>query len=374
MEIKEKYSIWAITLVLLLDVFTIIAIRNRSICWLWLLPIITFEGILFLLYKGNSKKLGYTPKGKVISNLLANVISPRFLSASYLLLFILHIGWITDASLNLFLADAYKEWVEIVISLLCGAIGTFFLIIFFPSSGGKGGASKLFISGISTPFVKNLPDDGQKYRELNLRPLVRIFQLSSDEVNDDSSMCLLKTNALDNKKCLSGIRDVYKLLKDVADNNNIIHTHTVETLFLEKDPISSEIIERMVKYLILSIAQKEFPQKQWLKLNKDDKKNSISGLENRIIFTPSCDYNNFINCYDVITKEIKDIEGKTLYFNISPGTGLISGLLTLIGVDSRHCLYYYSQITDDSISDFDRLTKIDKDLESVKKTLAEALG
>ena len=66
--------------------------------------------------------------------------------------------------------------------------------------------------------------------------------------------------------------------------------------------------------------------------------------------------------------------GKTLYFNISPGTGLISGLLTLIGVDSRHCLYYYSQITDDSISDFDRLTKIDKDLESVKKAVTEELA
>lgn len=372
MELKERYSILAICLLLCFDLLVIIAMHN-PLDWLWYISFMPLLAVLYLWYDGKSKGLELKPKSKVVSNLLANVISPRMLSAFYLLFFVLHIGWLTDASLNLFLAKAYTDWGEILISLVCGALGMFFLILFFPSSSGKGGQDKLFISGISTPFVKNLPKDEEKYNDLNLLPLVRILQLSSDEINDNSCMCILKTDALDQKSCLDGINHVYELLKIVTGKDNIIHI--VEDVFDSTSPFSDKQVERMMKYLIFSIAQREFPDKKWLLKQEDEKENDWKNrLEGKIKFTVPCDYNDFTNCYDALDKAIKEenIENKAFYFNMSPGTGLISGLMTLFAIDPSRCLYYYSQKKD--IPNDQKLIKIDKDREAVKKILTDALG
>ena len=60
-----------------------------------------------------------------------------------------------------------------------------------------------------------------------------------------------------------------------------------------------------------------------------------------------------------------------LCFNLTPGTSAVGGLMTLMAIDPKRELYYYSQ--DENIADKKRMIKIDKDYESLKNQFSKTL-
>lgn len=350
MATRDKYSIFALLFILLAEVATVAAIRLSIGWWLWIVSGIAVLAIAIVLAMGKRNGFDFRPKSGVASNLLANAITPRAISAFYLLFFVVHIGWVSDSTLNLFLPKEYTDWAEIVVSLVVGYLGLLSIIVFFPRSEDKQGKNKIIISGISIPSVpyidpKTNPTEDEKYRSLNLRPLVRPLQLLSDDENE-CSMLILWSNGLD-KALPVNFPKVYKLItgKDYEGDTKDLG------------------VKGMADLLIRECAIKEFP----------DKKDMISKLTIRWT-KDSCDYDDFGACFSTLNNEINGLTDKdhSLIFNMTPGTALIGGVITLLAMDPQRSLYYYRQskeITDDK----DRLQPVVKDYESIRTLLSGTL-
>lgn len=354
---RDKFSVWVLLLVLIVETFSILAMRTHQL-WFWAVVAVLTIAIFIIWSMGNKAGFEFKPKSVVASNLLANAIAPRAISAFYLLFFIIHIGWLSDGTLNLFLSNAYKCWCEILISFAIGSMGLFFLIVFFPKSGEKGNVTKaIFFSGISLPTIPFVPNDKPqtdeyKYSKLNLRPLVRMLQ-KADNVNCE--LYILKSDGLtDSENMHNKLSNVYKLItqKEFDDSmlNNSANKETSKTI-------------KMTELLIRECAKREFPQKDWL----DNLK---------ITWTKeACDYDNFNECFQAINAHVLKMDDKnhSLYFNLTPGTACVGGVMTLLAMDPKRSLYYYRQKEDIDLDDEKRLVPIEKDYESLKRVFSGAL-
>ena len=354
---RDKYCVWALLLVLAAEIFSILALRTEQPLFWFFVGLLTIVILLFW-EKGNKGNFDFKPKSVVASNLLANAIAPRAISALYLLFFVIHIGWLTDGSLNLFLPNAYKHWSEILISFAVGSAGLFFLIVFFPKSGEKKGETKaVFISGISLPSIPFIPkdkpqDDEHKYKKLNLRPLVRMLQKAD---NANCELHILKSDGLtDSEDMHKKLSDVYKLITQKDFNENLLDNSVGKE--------TSKTIQ-MTELLIRECAKREFPKKDWL---------------NSLIITwtkEACDYDNFNQCFQAINADVLKMDDKnhSLYFNLTPGTACVGGVMTLLAMDPKRSLYYYRQKEDIDLDDEKRLIPIEKDYESLKVVFSGAL-
>ena len=346
MATRDKYCVFALILISVAEVTAIAAMRSLNGLWLWIVAAVATFAILIVALIGNSNGLDFRPKSGVASNLLANAITPRTISAFYLLFFVVHIGWISDSTLNLFLPKEYTEWTEVIVSFITGSLGLLFLVVFFPRSEDASGKNKVIVSGISIPSVPYLspePSEEERYRALNLRPLVRTLQLVSNDERE-CSLLILWSNGLDSSLPVN-FSKVYKLItrKDY-DNSNTLG------------------VKEMAEVLIRECAKREFP----------DKANLINNM--KIRWTDSCDYDDFGTCFKTLNKEINALINKnhSLLFNMTPGTTLIGGVITLLAMDPQRSLYYYRQskaITDDN----NRLLPVVKDYESIKNLLSGTL-
>lgn len=355
---RDKYCVWSLLLILAADIFSILALRTGELL-LWIVVVVLMIAILLIRRKGNKGNFDFKPKSVVASNLLANAIAPRAISAFYLLFFVIHIGWLTDGTLNLFLSQAYDHWGEILISFAVGSLGLYFLIVFFPKSGEKGGETKaIFISGISLPSIPYIPkdkpqDEEYKYRKLNLRPLVRMLQKAD---NSNCELHILKSDGLtDSEDMHKKLSDVYKLITKKDFNDSLLDNSTSKE--------TSKTI-KMTELLIRECAIREF----------DEKKDWLKNL--KICWTKeACDYDNFNECFQAINADIMKMDDKdhSLYFNLTPGTACVGGVMTLLAMDPKRSLYYYRQKEDIDLDDDMRLVRIEKDYESLKVVFSGVL-
>lgn len=351
---RDIYCVWALLLVLTAELFSILAMRTNQPLF-WGVTLVLTIVIFIIWIRGNRGNFDFKPKSVVASNLLANAIAPRAISALYLLFFVIHIGWLTDGSLNFFLPYAYKQWDELLISFIVGSIGLFFLIVFFPKSGEKGSETKvIFISGISLPSIpKDKPQtEEDKYKKLNLRPLVRILQMAD---NANCELLILKSDGLtDSEEMHKKLADVYKLITKKEFNNSVLdNSASKET--------STTI--KMTELLIRECAKREFPKKDWIESLK------INWTKE------ACDYDNFNQCFQAINSDILKMDDKnhSLYFNLTPGTASVGGVMTLLAMDPKRILYYYRQKEDIALDDEKRLVPVEKDYESLKTVFSNAL-
>lgn len=352
MAARDKYSVTALFLLLIAEISVIAAMRISDNLWLWIVSVVAAIAILIIAAIGNKNNLEFKPKSGVASNLLANAITPRAISAFYLLFFVVHIGWISDSTLNLFLPKEYTEWVEVIVSFFAGIIGLFFLVVFFPRSEDMEGKNKIIVSGMSIPSVHYIspdknPTDKDRYLKLNLRPLVRMLQLlPKDEIQ--CTLLILMSDGL--KGGLKGnFPKVYKLI--TGKDSEI--KYKCET---KRD------IEIMAEVLIKACAKREFP----------DRGELIDNL--KIQWTEYCDYDDFDSCFKTLNKEINSFSGKdnSFIFNMTPGTTLIGGVITLLAMDPQRSLYYYRQ-SEAIVDDKDRLLPVVKDYESIRNVLSGTL-
>lgn len=404
MSKKNLSSTIAIILILGGEFFFLLG--QHLSCWpLYLLSIAACVSVILLaIYK----KLDPSVKTMVLKKLLANAIAPKRINAFYLLFFIIHLTWISDAMLNLFLAKSYPEWPEIAYTLGVSILGLYLLILFFPTETIEKSKDKVvYVSGISTPAK---PKDG-KFESLNLLPLVRFLCSKDPELSRPQNGCtllLLRTNQLDIKitpSCWSNIMDLWVFLNTtgsicidqenenkIKDLFNAINTDIQQINVIEKEiknlekgndeglvNVKKEDLKNKIQLLIahggsqdkldkiLTLIIRNLIGKELAKTTGEDVKDS-SNLE--IVFTNGCDYNNFNSCQVELKNSLKkyDDNNYTMIFYVTPGTSIVGALMMLFSVDPAYKACFYAQ---DGTKE---IRKIDKDYAVLNKIFKDVLA
>lgn len=261
----------------------------------------------------------------VFTKLLSNTVAPSWLGIVYLVLFLMHFSWATDGLLELIFGSDN----DALSALAVGAVGISVLTIFFPS--GRAVKDKeavtVIISGMST---LRRPPAGD-YNMLNLRPLV-------SPLRDMQGPCEM----------------LIMLSKDCGNPDDLLN-------FLQLDA-GVGAMERgdKLRAIVRAVAKREFPDKQWI----DDIP---------IRFTRPCDYDDFAACSKELIARIKAIDDvrHRLVFNLTPGTAVVSSLMTLLSIDANRELFYYNQNA--TVDDEDKLTPVDKSTIPMRGLLSQAL-
>ena len=302
---------------------------------------------LFLLL-GIRKQYGpaFTVRSTV-SKLLANAISPTRLGTSYLLVFVIHIGWLGNAVHGLF-SETGDGFCRVLFSTVVCLVGLVGLVFFFPDGREEKNvnAKDTILSAMS---LISVPRKGQ-YSDLNLRPLVRI--LEGREI-DNCELLILRSD-------FNGISDE-DLSKSITEVMEFLFIHNNENKELASKLLNGKTVVEQMEALIKKVAQIEFPER----------KEEIARLT--IEWTEPCNYNVFKSCHDALVHKIdeKDDYNHRLICYVSPGTSLVGTLITLMAIDGDRELYYYSQ--EKGKDDSERLIPVNKNDIPLKNLLSQAL-
>ena len=228
------------------------------------------------------------------------------------------IGWLSNAIHGLYSTNG-EDFIGILNSVGVCTFGLLSLIVFFPDGHQNKNADceQVFFSGISSINIKKEAWP-QKYDGLNLIPLVRILQLLHESGSNSRMVILLSDVFKDNEPTFAVLDHIMTLVNPKAFDK-IKNGNTVQD---------------KLALLIRETAKREFP----------DKARLIDNME--IEFTKPCSYlDDFEVAYNVLENKAKELDDARhqLYFNLTPGTGIIGSLMTLMAIDGDRELYYYSQ-------------------------------
>jgi len=386
------YSWTALILVLLCEICIILFSQTRC---LYIkgsaITLASLIGVLLIISRFAGLKFG--PRSMIVSKLLANAIAPTTLGTLYLLTFVIHIGLATNAVLGL-----YTEHDDVFFRLLffttACVLGLLAIIVFFPTGRDHKAKcpQKVFVSGISAINAGNR----------NLKPLISPLQLAK---NESCKMVVLYTSlytsfstAEDFKNKLFWLSNLLNYVKkeDIDYDTQIIRdtidqcyrpfamiieeeTNILKTLNDEerkkkireeykikfenefhnrREQIDNlpEIIKLYIKGVIPVIAKQELDKECPTTID--------------VQFTEAVDYDLFEECYLTLDNELKkyEIEDNILYFNLTPGTGIVGALMALMSINGNRKLYYYKQN-----SPVKALTEADKSRIPLKSLLSQAL-
>ena len=312
---KEQYSWCAITILLLAE-FAIICLQQRGLLLYSVLTLVSAFGILFFIRKLSHQT--FWIRSTIVSKLLANAITPTFIGTTYLLAFVLHIGWLSNAIHGLY-STSGEEFLLVISSVCVSTFGLLSLIVFFPDGRSMKNADceQVFFTGISAINVKKEAWP-QRYDGLNIIPLVRILQLLNDDGRASRMIVLLSDAFKSDENTFAALKHIMLLVNPKA-------TDEIEKLHTVQDKLT---------ILIREVAKREFPNKA----------RQIERME--IEFTKPCSYfENFEVAFNTLENKVKEVDNAQhqLYFNLTPGTGIIGSLMTLMSIDGDRELYYYSQ-------------------------------
>jgi len=329
--------------------------------------------LIFILWRiGQHQHHDFRVRSIILTRLLANAIAPKKIGAIYLVLFVIHIGWLTNAVMCLFTDDNLNRIMEAIV--VC-AIGTIIITAFFPNGKGKinGNTKSMVVSGISKIFPYN------EYDAFNLLPFVRIFQqVDADAIWVIMSDIFIKEGYVSPSVYVSEEQKKEKPLKFKSFTEETIRPVLGEegkktpTKVLEmklgkitEKSWNLEEIKKDLEQVIREIARIEFYDEPE-KLEIIDKCN--------INFTDFVtDYNNYQDSFSQISTLVQslDTDETILFFNLTPGTVTLSSVMTLIAIDGDRRLYYYSQETNIPVDL--KMKKVDKKMIPLENLLSQAL-
>lgn len=367
----NKYAISLAVLLLLIatELFALLGIRALD-WWPWgKIAVILGIFIVFLWALGGLFHNDFRFNNVTLRRLLANAISPTWLGVAYLLAFVLHIGWTSNAMNSLFVdtSDGPQAFTSFGISL----IGILVLILFFPEGKvDKSGARKaVFVSGISMIGV-NKDQTNNKYTISirNIVPLVSVLDLVfKDNLVKKENMGEFLILDTDGHQQIGGKR---KSVMDVivakdwdncqVDTTGIEGNPGIIPMQWRPDPDDeSNALESLIRWLIKLTAKLKYP----------GNKEFIEGMEIQFMDKP-CDYDKFDQCFEVVERAVRRVDNHEhlLYFNLTPGTGIVGSLMTLFAIDDNRQLYYYPQNSPNPV-----ITMADKGKVPLENLLSQAL-
>lgn len=368
----NKYAISLAVLLLLIatELFTLLGIRVQD-WWPWgKIAVILGILIVFLWALSGVFNNDFRFNNVTLRRLLANAISPTWLGVAYLLSFVLHIGWTSNAVNSLFVdtSDGPQVFTSFGISL----VGILVLILFFPEGKvDKSGARKaVFVSGISMISAnKDRTDESKRVIPIRtIAPLVSaldlVFKNSLIKQENVSEFLILDTDVhhRDGEKNRVSLWD---LLQENNWENCYVDTTDVEEnprqIKLQWMPSSDgrAAVESLITWLIKLTAKLKYPGHDAF----------IDGLTIRFMDKP-CDYNHFDQCFEEVERAVRRVDNHEhlLYFNLTPGTGIVGSLMTLFAIDDNRRLYYYPQNSSHPI-----ITMADKGKVPLENLLSQAL-
>ncbi len=371
---RNNYSSVAWVLLFIGEFFAFLWIRGFNyILGEWTVYGTVVAGLLILLLwrVGQRRHHDFKVRSVILTRLLANTIVPKRIGTIYLVLFVIHVGWLTNAVMSLFVGS---ELCKVGYTVLVCIVGTVILTVFFPDSGIKdGGHTKsVVISGISKMFPSS------EYDSFNLKPFVRIFQkvsadaiwvIVSDAFVKDGyvSPSVFVTEEEKRKNSLKfrsfkteSIVNVKKGGKSVSSKGFVRKLGRVQT-----KTYSLEEIKQDLGQVIKNFACLEF---------YDDAKALATIKKCKIEFSDFvADYNNYQDSFMEINALAQSLDqpDTKLYFNLTPGTVTMSSVMTLIAVDGDRRLYYYSQ--DTNLSEEMKMKEVNKNLIPLENLLSQAL-
>ena len=373
---RNAYSWIALLFLVLGEYFALRGIREDWYIWgPWTQGIIVLALVLILI--GHCFKHKFTLRSVILTKLLANAIAPQRLGTIYLFFFVIHIGWLTNGAMNLFMPD--QNLYDVLTSIFVCVIGMGGLIIFFPNGSIDmiDSPQKVFVSGISPfPEKKNNPKTGETeepviYSKFNLLPLIKILEVVAPEISNLSiskedwndpqkvakiqqcKLLIIKTNYFDNKLPSTPYLDD---TEGIELNDKTLAKELAEFCINPDTPTNDRI-----RLLIKKTALREFKSytnmEEWIKQKLDIK------------FTDSVDYDDYEKCFLAASNAMKqlDMKGHLFYFNLTPGTATIKLILTLLSINAKHKLFYYSQ------GKAPKLVEVDKSLLPLQNLLSQAL-
>lgn len=349
---KEVYSRLAIILLCILDCIAVLIMHNVEGPWVTCLYV-TIIAIFLLwvirwgIFHGNP----FWTRSKLVTRLMANAIAPSWWGVFYLLVFIIHLGWLTDGSLNLFITNNRTS--EVLSSVIVAALGLVVLGEFFPEAKAEKRSvdTKIFVSGISA--LGSVPPSFD-FEKFSMTPIVKILQETKREGEKCKLLILLSdyytANKLINNKTLEERLDIVKQTIRLADMN------------LTDEEYNKWSVEEKLTKLIKEVAIHNFSKSEdWI--------NCYLEIE----FTKPCNYDDYPTCFNTLSKVTKELDfanNTELCFNLTPGTAPISSIVTLLSIDSKRKLYYYSQ--DSSIQE-NQIKPVDKTKVPLENLLSQAL-
>ncbi len=364
---SAKYRWSILVLLIITELLALVAIRYVDRCpyGVWALMTIAFIFAIWSISKLSQS--GLKMKNLTLRKMLANAISPTWLGVAYLMAFVLHIGWTSNALNSLFVGK--EDLPQALTSFGLSVIALVVLIVFFPEGKvDKSGAKKVvFVSGISMIGVNQDENDEKKLiiSIRNIVPLVSILDLvlkeNSVKRENAGEFLILDTDG-HHKTGGSRLSLMDLIVKNDWDNCfiNIGLNGKRVIIPLPWRPASSDenAVQNFLVWLIKYTAKLKYP----------DNVDYIDGL--KIIFMEKpCDYDQFDQCFEVVDRAVRRVDNHEhlLYFNLTPGTGIVGSLMTLFAIDDNRRLFYYPQNTSKVI------TQADKGKVPLENLLSQAL-
>lgn len=348
---RDYFSIVALALVLAGEIAFLLKANGFVGCCSYWIIFAAVALIIILALVGLMLGERFNIRSVNLTKLFANAIAPRRLGVLYLFFFVLHLGWLTNAIMNLFIPTGI--FAEVAISMCVCLVGLLTIVAFFPDGRIKKdeNATKVFVSGIS---AISLFFNGEK--KPNLIPLIRILQNTNQDENDCEMLILYSDyyTKEENKEKIDKNIELYKELilnKLFADDQ----------ISFNKDFDNEKEYNGKLRSIIKYMAMVEFPEKKWIKDHLT------------ITFTEEANYDDFYDCYDIISKPLKerdDVNHK-LYFNLTPGTNSAAALMTLLAIDGSRKLFFYKQnVNENEVS---KIVEVDKSGIPLSSLLSQAL-
>lgn len=373
---RNAYSWIALLFLVLGEYFALRGIREDWFIWgPWTQCIIVLAVVL--IYIGHCFKHKFSLRSVILTKLLANAIAPQRLGTIYLLFFVIHIGWLTNGAMSLFMPD--QNLYDVLTSVSVCVMGMVLLIIFFPNGSIDmiDSPQKVFLSGISPfPEKKINPKTGETekpviYSKFNLIPLIKILEVVAPEISRISiskedwadpqkvakiqqcKLLIIKTNYYDSKLPSTPYLDD---TEGIELNDKTLVDELGEFCLNPEDTTDNRI-----RLLIKKTALREF--KSYTNMEEWIKKKLV------IEFTDPVDYDDYEKCFLAASNAMKklDLKGHLFYFNLTPGTATIKLILTLLSINAKHRLFYYSQ------GKTPKLVEVDKSLLPLQNLLSQAL-
>lgn len=347
MKKRDMYNGVALALVLIGEFFAIRGIHSARPVWWWVFAVIVACIFVTLWYFRLKPRHRSGFNSIILTKLLANAIAPRFLSTAYLLIFVVHLGWLSNAVFELFMPSGYLP--DVVTAIVVNVIAMIALIMAYPNavSQKEENAKKVFLSGISA---------ANKHVR-NLQPIVQMLQLAKEDSCCEIVILHSDYYSRQESKATTNSKEYFEYLLDSVESEEL------KTYFIRKYSTALDITACLA-ILIRMSAVIEFPEIHWL----------VDEEKFKITFSEQCNYSRYDECYGVLEKIVRkyDTSANALYFNISPGTVNVSALMTLMAIDGLRKLYYY--IPEETLADkSDRLVEVNKNDIPLHSLLSQAL-
>lgn len=392
-------------------VWSIIVLYSVCAAFIW----------LFAKWVAKAPLMGFSPV--ILTKLLGNAIAPSKLGVAYLLVFVVHLGWLTDSTFNIISLGHQGFDVRYLVPLCCSIGGLICIVGFFPDpyNKKKEETKKVIVSGMSvinasfwdglkTAFEKN---NINGVRKANIIPLVRMLVKHIGE--KDIKLLILKSDQLTRDALLAS--DVVRKNQLIKDNKNVYELFPFNVEVKENETSqkpTKEEQDRMDKlreelriassYFTTSGRETgrddrmklyEFYNVDFSLMSKSDNDeynvflilmikmfalfefpDNLEFIKNvEVEFTEPCNYNNYPNSFDRMADAIQkyDNDKFEMEFNITPGTALVSSVMTLLAIDGDKKLYYHEQVQGNPLPAQDAIQPVDKNKLPLENLLSQAL-